>query len=226
MYLHEIKRALFEKRLDELASADIDRELEQTAAEIGKTNSLAGGDETAAGIGAGDNLGAGEFGAAPDPALGQSPLQGDDTGELAADDPLASGATDDAEDEMLMAKVDEILIAAAKGHPYASGYKHQEKSKIHPYKILGMSIDELQSLRTMARNKFNLESFNGEVGAADNPDIKFFQDLVSFVDKVLEVKKSSTKEHKDKKEGKTAKFSKRDEPKTKPGKAKTPKAGK
>ncbi len=227
MYLHEIKRASFEKRLDELASADIDQQLEKTAGDIGKASSLAAGDETAAGQGAGDNMGAGDFSSAPDPAAGESPLQaGDDADALAADDPMGADATEEEEDEMLLQKVDEILIAAAKGHKYAKGYNHPDNSKIHPYKILSMSMDELQSLRTMARNKFNLESFNGEVGAADNPDIQFFQDLISFTDKVLEVKKSNTKEHRDKKNGKTAEFDQMEEPKTKKGKVKTPKAGK
>lgn len=228
MYLYEIKAASFAKKLNELAAADIDQQLEKTSSDIAKSSQLAGGDETAAGVGAGDNLGAGSFSGAPDPAAGESPLQaiGDETDPLAADDPMGSESTEDEEDEMLMQKVDEILIAAAKGHKYTKGYNHQDKSKIHPYKILGMQMDELQSLRTMARNKFNLESFNGEVGAADNPDIQFFQDLVSFVDKVLDVKKSSTKERRDGKEGKTAKFDKKKDPKTKAGKAKIPKAGK
>ena len=223
MYLHEIKRASFEKRLLELAGADIDRELEKTASEIGAASQLGGGDETGL---AGDPMGAGaEFGAAPDPAAGESPLQAGDEGEdaLAADDPLGSGMTDEEEDEMLMAKVDEILVSAAKSHKYTRGYSHPDNSAIHPYRILSMSMDELSSLRTMARNKFNLESFDGEVGAADNPDIQFFQDLVSFVDKIMEVKKSSTKEHRDKKDGKTASFDTQAEPKTKAGKAKQPK---
>jgi len=76
----------------------------------------------------------------------------------------------------------------------------------------------------MARNKANIESFNGDLGAMDNPDIKFFQDLVSFVDKIIEVKKSATKEHTDKKAGKTSKPEKRPESKTKAGEFKIPKA--
>ena len=135
------------------------------------------------------------------------------------------GATDEEQDEMLMQKVDSVLVSAAKGHPYARGYNHEDNSKIHPYKILGMQMDELQQLRTMARNKANMETFNGELGAMDNPDIKFFQDLVSFVDKIIEVKKSATKEYKDKKEGKTATAEQAPAPKTQPGKAKMPKAG-
>ena len=225
MHLYEIKAAIFSKRLDELAAADIDRDLEKTAGEIGKASSLAQGDETVAGMGAGDNLGVGEFGGAPDPAAGESPLQAGDDPELAADDPLGAGGTDEEEDEMLMQKVDQVLVSAAKGHKYSRGYNHEDKSKIHPYKILSMQMDELQSLRTMARNKFNIESFNGDVGAADNPDIQFFQDLISYVDKIIEVKKSATKEYKDDKEGKNASAEEMDEPKTKPGKAKMPKAG-
>ena len=224
MYLYEIKAASFAHKLNELASADIDRDLEKAANDITQATGPGQDDETG-GMGAGaDDMGASDFGAAPDPAAGQSPLQGGD--ELAADDPMASGMSDEDEDEMLMQKVDSILVSAAKGHPYARNYNHDQASKIHPYKFLSMSMDELNSIRTMARNKANIESFNGDIGAMDNPDIKFFQDLVSYVDKLIEVKKSSTKEYHNKKQGKTAKAEQRPEAKTKPGKVKQPKAGK
>ena len=226
MYLYEIKAASFASRLDELASADIDRDLEKAAGDISKATGA--GQDTEADPGMGADMGAGDFGDAPNPEAGASPLQqGQDDGtELAADDPMAAGMPDEAEDEMLMKKVDSLLVSAAKGHPYARNYKHDEGSKIHPYKILSMPMDELQQLRTMARNKANIESFNGDIGAMDNPDIKFFQDLVSYVDKLIEVKKSATKEYSDKKQGKTAKHEKRPENKTKPGAVKPPKAGK
>ncbi len=218
MHLYEIKAASFAKKLKEQSSVDIDSKLEKSANEIGQASAIGGGDETAAGIGAGDNLGAGEFGAAPDPLAGQSPLQSQ--GDLAADDPLGAEPTDDEQDEMLMQKVDSILLTAVKGHGYAKNYRHSDNSKIHPYKILSMQIDELNQLRTMARNKANIETFDGELGAYDNPDITFFQDLVSYVDQVIDVKKSSTREHTDKKQGKTAKFDKKADAKTPAGKAK------
>jgi len=222
MYLYEIKAAIFSRQLNELASADIDRDLDKAAGEISAATGPgqdAGGQNAEAGAEAG-------FGDAPDPAAGESPLQaGDEADPLATDDPLASGETDEDEDEMLMQKVDSILVSAAKGHPYARNYKHDDKSKIHPYKILSMQPDELQSLRTMARNKANIESFNGDVGAMDNPDIKFFQDLVSYVDKLIEVKKSATKEYSNGKQGKNVEKPKeRPESKTKPGAVKPPKA--
>jgi len=223
MYLYEIKAASFAHKLNELASADIDRDLEKAANDITQATGP-GQDNEAGGMGGADDMGADDFGAAPNPEAGQSKLQGGD--ELAADDPMATGMTDEDEDEMLMQKVDTILVSAAKGHPYSRNYNHDQSSKIHPYKILSMSMDELNSLRTMARNKANIESFNGDLGAMDNPDIKFFQDLVSYVDKLIEVKKSATKEYSDGKQGKTAKAEKQSEPKTKPGKAKQPKAGK
>jgi len=221
MHLYEIKAASFVKKLKEQSSVDIDSKLEKSANEVGQASALGGGDETAARIGAGDNLGAGDFGGAPDPLAGQSPLQSQ--GELAADDPMSTEPTDDEQDEMLMQKVDSILLTAVKGHGYSKNYRHPDGSKIHPYKILGMQMDELNQLRTMARNKANIETFDGELGAYDNPDITFFQDLVSFVDKVIEVKKSSTREHTDKKQGKTAKFDKQADAKAKPGKVKKPK---
>lgn len=218
MYLYEIKAASFAKKIEERFSADIDRDLEKTAGDIAQSSALRGGDETA--MQGQDGMSPGEFGNAPDPMAGQSPLQQQDNPELAADDPMGAEPTDDEQDEMLMQKVDSILVNAAKGHPYSRKYKHPDNSKIHPYKILGMQMDELQQLRTMARNKANLDTFNGELGAYDNEDITFFQDLVSFVDKVIATKKSQTKEYDDKKQGKTAKAEKRKDSKTKPGKVK------
>ena len=159
MFLYEIKAASFAHQLNELASADIDNDLEKAAGEISKSTG-AGQDDETAGMG-GENA----FGDAPNPEAGESPLQaGDEADPLATDDPLAAGETDEEEDEMLMQKVDSVLVAAAKGHSYTRNYSHDEKSKIHPYKILSMQMDELQSLRTMARNKANIESFNGDLG--------------------------------------------------------------
>lgn len=222
MFLYEIKAASFAHQLNELASADIDNDLEKAAGEISKATGGGQDDETA-GMGAGDAGGA--FGDAPNPEAGASPLQmGDEGGELATDDPLGTAETEEEEDEMLMKKVDSVLVSAAKGHSYTRNYDHDDKSKIHPYKILSMQMDELQSLRTMARNKANIESFNGDLGSMDNPDIKFFQDLVSYVDKLIEVKKSATKEYTDGKQGKNVKPpEEREESKTKAGKVKPPK---
>ncbi len=219
MFLYEIKAASFAHQLNELASADIDNDLEKAAGEISKSTG-AGQDDETAGMG-GENA----FGDAPNPEAGESPLQaGDEADPLATDDPLAAGETDEEEDEMLMKKVDSILVSAAKGHPYTRNYSHEDKSKIHPYKILSMQMDELQSLRTMARNKANIESFNGDLGSMDNPEIKFFQDLVSYVDKLIEVKKSATKEYTNGKQGKNVKKpEERPESKTKPGEVKPPK---
>jgi hypothetical protein len=218
MFLYEIKAASFAHQLNELASADIDGDLEKAAGEISKATGAGQDDETA-------GMGGDDFGAAPNPEAGASPMQmGDEGDELATDDPLASTETDEEEDEMLMQKVDSVLVSAAKGHPYTRNYSHDDKSKIHPYKILSMQMDELQSLRTMARNKANIESFNGDIGSMDNPEIKFFQDLVSYVDKLIEVKKSATKEYTDGKQGKNAKKpEQRPESKTKAGAVKPPK---
>lgn len=214
MFLYEIKAARLSKLLEQ-TTADIDRDLTQTASQIKNAQTMGGG----ADLGGAASMGDPTFGAAPDPMAGESPLQAQDPG-IDPDDPLGGGATDEEQDELLMQKVDQILISATKGHPYSRGYQHQDSSKIHPYKILGMNMDELNQLRTMARNKANIETFNGELGVYDNPDIKFFQDLVSFVDKVIEVKKSSTKEYSDTKHGKTAKHETRGNSKIKAGKVK------
>ena len=95
MFLYEIKAASFAHQLNELASADIDGDLEKAAGEISKATGAGQDDETA-------GMGGDDFGAAPNPEAGASPMQmGDEGDELATDDPLASTETDEEEDEML-----------------------------------------------------------------------------------------------------------------------------
>ena len=214
MHLYEIKAASFAKKVAEEFSANIDDDLDKVASDIGKAGSEPG--EPAA-----DPM-AGNPAAAPDPMAGESPLQAADDA-VEPDPEMGTEMSDEEQDEMLMQKVDAALVDVAKGHPYVKSYKHPDNSKIHPYKILTMQMDELQQLRTMARNKANMEGFNDEPGVYTNPDIKFFQDLVSFVDHVIETMKSVTKPANDKKQGKNAKFDQKADPKTKPGKAKQPK---
>jgi hypothetical protein len=57
-------------------------------------------------------------------------------------------------------------------------------------------------------------------GAYDSDEVRFYADLISFVERVLDIKKSGTKDTMNKKEGKTAKFDKASKPNTKAGKVK------
>jgi len=201
MRLREVKRAVFEKHLFE--RGEIEGELEDTAMKLRQASAFGGGDETAMNQQPGAEDPA-AFGQTPDPMAvgGQSPLQTGNEPEL----PPMAGPGEDIEDEELMKKVDSQVIAAVKGHDYASKWDHPERSGIHPFKILGLSMDELHELRTSGRAKAQAETLGGELGSYDNDELKFWQDLISYTDKVIAAKKNGTEKHKRAKEGKTATF--------------------
>ena len=191
---------------------DIESKLEKTASDI-------------------DRGSMSKFSGAPDPTSDKSPLQKeqDEEGEedgLEPDAPMGTEMSDEDKDEIMSRKVDSVLVAAARNHPYSKNYNHDDSSKIHPFALLSKDLDELHSIRTMAINKERLEKFNNDFGTYENPNVQFFNDLISFLEKIIRSTKTSTKEYKDNKEGKTAKVEKRPDSKTKPGETKTPKNNK
>lgn len=217
MYLYEIKRAVFETRLFE---QDLEQELEQVAKGIasgqqdpqGGVGGL-GGAQTEPGLPGGlDGMNQ-----AADPTLGQAPgqdpLNVPDEAPLAGDDDLEA-------DEALQKKVDTALVSATRNHPFNTKWRHDEKSKIAPYRILSYQPDDLYRLRTASRNLYQKETMSDRFGAYDSDTVRFYGDLISFVERVLDVKKTSTKDVKNKEEGKTASFDKADSPKTQAGKVK------
>lgn len=190
---------------------DIESKLEKTASDI-------------------DRGSMSKFSGAPDPESDKSPLQKDqdedtpdEDDDLKPDAPMGSELTDDEKDEMISKEIDSVLVATAKNHPYSKNYQHDENSKIHPFQLLGKSLDELYELRTMVINKERMEKFNTEFGSYESPNVQFYNDLISFIEKIILSTKTSSKEYLDKKEGKTAKVEKRPESKTKPGNVKKPK---
>jgi len=76
-----------------------------------------------------------------------------------------------------------------------------------------MPVDELNQLRNMVRNKINMDAFADRVGVYDSPDARFYQDLLSYVDKTLTSQRSALKGYNDNKQGKSAKFDKREQSK-------------
>lgn len=204
MYLYEIKAKCFEKKLMEQTPTDIEGNLEDTANRLKQAT----GRDT-------NDMDPSNFGQAPDPEAGMSPLQqqGQDIENEPDDDMFAGDLSDEAQDEFLSKRLDSMVAASVKGHSYMTNWRHEESSKLHPFNILQMTLDELNQLITMARNKINMNIFSGDVAVYDQPDFKFFQDLVSFTEKVKSVKQQTSKERNDKKTSKSAKFDKQKEPK-------------
>lgn len=208
MYLYEIKAKSFENKLMEQTPTDIEGNLEDTANRLKQS--------TGQGIG---DMGPDDFGQAPDPEAGMSPLQQQQQGQDMMNEPdgdmFGGELSDEAQDEFLSKRLDSMVAASVKGHSYMTEWRHEESSKLHPFNILQMTLDELNQLITMARNKINVNIFSGDVSIYDSEDFKFFQDLVSFSEKVKSVKQQTSKDRNDKKTSRNAKFDKQKEPKNK-----------
>ena len=195
--------------LYELQAAELDRELEKTADQIGRvTGRQQPGDLGGRGFDA-----TGEFGAGAASPQDQSLLQQQSLAPEEPELPPMAGDDDALRDEQMSKKVDTAVIASVKNMPYVKNYRHEESSKVHPYRILQMPVDELNQLRTMVRNKINMDAFADQVGVYDSPDARFYQDLLSYVDKALTSQRKALKGYTDEKEGKTAKFKRQEKPK-------------
>jgi hypothetical protein len=213
MYYYELKRAVFEAQLFE---QDLEQELDTVA------KGIASGQTDPQGMGGGqadDTLPGGLDGMnqAADPTLGQTPGQQ----PLNVPDEAPLGGEDELEtEEALQRKIDSALVSATRNHPFNTKWRHTDNSKIAPYRILGYQPDDLHRLRTAARNLYQKETMSDRFGAYDSDEVRFYADLISFVERVLDIKKSGTKDTMNKKEGKTAKFDKASKPNTKAGKVK------
>ena len=206
-------------KLYELDATGIDRELENTAQGIGQTTS------------------AGQGNTSPDGGLTADPMTGQPAGgDPMAADPMAAGgampgAPENAPDAGLgglpgdlegeeeeVKKINAALLTAVQGMPYVDEYEHVANSKIAPEKILQMDFDELSHLRTLVTNKINMITLHDKVGMYDDPGVKWYQHLRDFTDRVFSMKKKADRPAKKKSQGKTAKFDKRKDSKTKSGK--------
>jgi hypothetical protein len=58
-----------------------------------------------------------------------------------------------------------------------------------------------------------MDAFADQVGVYDSPDARFYQDLLSYVDKALTSQRKALKGYTDKKEGKTSKFKRQEKSK-------------
>jgi len=182
--------------LYELRSADIDRELEQTAGDIERAGSA--GQPTAGSLG---------------PEMGTMGAAQQQPGAFPQNEPqvpsIGAETPTPVEDDIFKKKVDSYLLSAVKGMDFVSKYQHRERSPSHPYRILQKDTDELNHLRDRLRGKINMIGMETPIGGFDNPEGKYFQDMLAFVDRVLSLKKRITKPGRDRAIGRTGKFDKR-----------------
>lgn len=120
--------------------------------------------------------------------------------------------------------VDSALIAKVQEMPYTKwNFRHIPNAA--PMKIVQMSLDELAQSRNVFRNRMAELMFADRPGLYSDPDMRFVQDGIAFIDAVTDFKKHAERKGKEG-SGDTVKFDTVKGPKTKAGPAKTPKADK
>lgn len=194
--------------LFELEAADIDRELENVAGSIQNAGS------------AGQPMAGGGMG----PEMGDMGAQGQMPGEFPANQPQipgvgAEGPTPEDED-LYKKKVDQYLISSVKGMDYVTNYQHRETSNLHPFRLAQMEVDEISKAIRMVQNQMGMTGMQIGTGKYDNPRMKFWGHLEAYLDKVLELKKRSGAQGRDKKYGRTAKPESRKQSKNEKSKSK------
>jgi len=120
------------------------------------------------------------------------------TGPTGINDPLAPepamGAEDPAppppeEEVEEMQPVDSALLASVKGLPFVSAWEHSDSSKVHPMRVMAMSLDELTNLRNAIRANLNKHMVTDKVGLWDSDPVRYLNDALEFTERVFSFRK-------------------------------------
>jgi len=155
--------------LYELQSAEIDRELANTADAVKNS-----GEEPMMDMEGLDGM--------DDDGMGG---MDDDFGEMSPDG--MEGEGEDEADPIQAKDIDSEVVSSVHGMSYLDDYRHEDNSKIHPMRILQMEMNELEDLHKLVKAKIINTTIMSEPGSSyADPGAKFFTDLLSFVDKVID----------------------------------------
>lgn len=212
MRLFELTSSPIVRMLMELdPNNPIDRELERTAQNAGKAGSLDPNDIADQG---GDLL--------DDPMMAPPPTEPGMEPDPNQPDP---GMGDMAEPEAVDTSkpVNTTILGAVQGHAYIKNYDHSDQnSRSHPIAITQMGIDELSDVRNQLQHMVTSASMANRIGSFDDPQVRAATDMLSFVDRVMSIKKQEARDEKAKKTGQP-KVKSGPSPKTQAGKQIKPK---
>lgn len=135
------------------------------------------------GGGMGDPMGGGMGGGMGGPPMG---------GGGPENAPEAPMQVPDEEAEAETKKVDDSLFTAVKDMPFVTDFSH-ENSKLGPLEILQKDNTDLAQLRTILRNRINMKTASDQYGLYDDPDMKYYTSMLSFVDQVIQAKNAAAK---------------------------------
>lgn len=221
-------------RLYELAADQIDQELENIAKKTGSqttpdanvdslkdidgdgdddTDQTMGGDMGGMDGGMGGDLGMMGGGMGGDPMGGpmNDPVKNPD-----------QTANQEEWNDTLKKNIDSYLITTMQSHEYVKNWNHKPGSKTHPMAILAMDNSELATTKTITRNLISNKTMKDQLNVYDDPEMKYLQQLYSYVEKTIQAKNKAAEESRPKEEKKAhPKPGKAWNPKTKPGAYKT-----
>lgn len=143
------------------------------------------------------------------PEMGDMGAQGQMPGQFPDNQPQipglgAEGPTPE-DDEVFKKKVNTYLLASVKGMDYVTDFRHRESSNLHPFRLAQMEVDELSDAKRKIQGKMGMVSMSPGPGQSTSPQMDFWNKLLAYVDRVLDIKKRSGAEGRAKKIGRTAK---------------------
>ena len=198
--------------LFELATGDIDAELEKTAGDI-------------ASAGTADQPMGDPMGGMGGPQMGDLTAQPQQPGQFPPNQPPIPGIGAEGpgpeEEERFTKKVDNFLIANTRGMDFVTKYEHRDGDPKHPFRILQMDIDELSNLKNMIEVKRGMQNMKNEPGATYDTrgGGAYFERMLAFVERAIDLKKKMGQEGK-KKRGQSTDFSAREQSKNEKKKSK------
>lgn len=170
------------RKIFEASNNPVDQELERAADAASKKGSLD----------AEDISDLDDFDASMDDDLGM-----DDLGEPADDtDPEGFSGIDNT---LKLVQIDEPIepeiMTHMQGHDYITKYDHDDpESDTNPLVVMDMDIQELGDLRKQVRIYLDQVGLTDRVGSYSNPEVRAANDLLSFVDQVMVMKKQEAKD--------------------------------
>lgn len=181
---------------------DIDSQLDRVARSVGKQatpgsqNGLGPQSQQSGNVTGGDPMSDGALGGTNGAANGasQGPMDGTDQSDPNEPEmPVDAGNTDDDLTVEKTKAVDDLVMASVQGHPFWN-YSFRNV-KVTPDKILQMELPDLNNLRTMVRSKISMNSLKDQIGLWDRPDMNYYRDFISFLDKVISARKQAVKQN-------------------------------
>lgn len=117
-------------------------------------------------------------------------------GENAVEDEIDNDEPDE--------EIDGDLVGQLKDQSYVKDYNHDnDKSPVSPIKIAGMAIDSLYQLKNQVRFQLNKLTLSDDSGISDDSNLEFYQDLMAYVNAVIEYRKTEIRSNDDEDTGNT-----------------------